>query len=297
MNRKIFLAFLLIVINFIPFEKAYPATSQPISRSFENLSLGMNVADFKNKHYPAYLNIPSKSGVGEVYVTHSHLPLRYGKTSEEFALPATYLEVLRNKITKRINYPKEAVEGFILTRVTISSNGRLKNIDIIDEHSTKNETLKEIAIKAIKDASPFPAFPEIVDSAEISFPLGFRFSSGGRSEKVTLLFVFHNLLDNIYEVRCFFYNGKLYEIQIEYLMGYCPSWDDFIYNTKQKYGEGEEGIITERILWSDRTTTLIISKEIRRQSEDVGSAYVVIYIDNELKNQVDKKEKEEGPKF
>lgn len=109
-------------------------------------------------------------------------------------------------------------------------------------------------------------------------------------------------IENIYEVYCDFFENRLFWLTIIYRNSYHPSWDSFVYNAKQKYGEGIESLDT--IEWNDGKTTLIISRGMGEQFQppsyritDYGEYYRVSYIDNKLFSEMDKKEKEKTPKF
>ena len=45
-------------------------------------------------------------------------------------------------------------------------------------------------------------------------------------------------IENVYGVTCFFFNDELYAISIEYNNSYMPSWEEFLQNTINKYGNG-----------------------------------------------------------
>jgi len=109
-------------------------------------------------------------------------------------------------------------------------------------------------------------------------------------------------VENIFAAYCDFFEHKLFRISVKYRNNYQPTWDSFIYNAKQKYGKGKEAV--DKIRWNDGKTTLIIQREYGDQLSapslgisDYGEHYVVTYIDNEIISRMDKKEKEEAPKF
>jgi hypothetical protein len=104
-------------------------------------------------------------------------------------------------------------------------------------------------------------------------------------------------IDNVYQVFCFFFDGKLYGISIEYNYDYHPSWEEFTFNTKQKYGKGKEDVIGKSIVWNDAKTMLEISEESGEQFDSYVSYYLVSYIDVEIKAQLSKNEKESSPEF
>lgn len=60
-------------------------------------------------------------------------------------------------------------QGEIYLSFTIASNGELKRLFIIEEKSSQSIYLKNIALKSIRDASPFPLFPKDLEFSELSF--------------------------------------------------------------------------------------------------------------------------------
>jgi len=104
-------------------------------------------------------------------------------------------------------------------------------------------------------------------------------------------------IENVYEVWCDFFNGKLYYIQIVYNSGYRLSWDVFIHNTKQKYDNGKESPIEKEISWDDKKTTLTIKEEFGQQFGEPVSYYTVSYMDVKLGVEYLKTDQQSSPKF
>nr|MBU1328026.1 hypothetical protein [Candidatus Omnitrophota bacterium] len=84
-----------------------------------------------------------------------------------------YYRLVREKIRYYAdkNYIKErsASEGEIFLSFVVTSKGELLHIMIIDRRSTNGSLLRNIAIDSIKDASPFPAFPQGMNQYQITF--------------------------------------------------------------------------------------------------------------------------------
>lgn len=102
-------------------------------------------------------------------------------------------------------------------------------------------------------------------------------------------------LEDIYMIQCSFFDESLYVVSITYSNYYKPGWDNFIYKTIQKYGEGEK--LFNGIQWDDKETTLIIEKADGKQWQNYGEHYMVTYLDNLLYSRMDKKSKEKSPDF
>lgn len=84
-------------------------------------------------------------------------------------VPPSYAQAVRNKIKERLNSAKPDLEGNVFVRFVIASDGELRELNIIDEKSTRNGLLRELVFESIKDAAPFPGFPREFASPEVTF--------------------------------------------------------------------------------------------------------------------------------
>ncbi|EFK96502.1 hypothetical protein LDC_1473 [sediment metagenome] len=74
---------------------------------------------------------------------------------------ANYYHVIRDKIrAKAFSYYDSSTTGEMYLVFTVSADGKLENLAVREGESTGSEFLRQIAIESIKDASPFPKFPE-----------------------------------------------------------------------------------------------------------------------------------------
>jgi len=82
----------------------------------------------------------------------------------------SYYQIVREKIRRAAyqNY-SQANTGEVYITFVISSDGYLKGSKLVPEKSTAAEYLRQIALKSVKDASPFPDFPKELDYKELSF--------------------------------------------------------------------------------------------------------------------------------
>ena len=104
------------------------------------------------------------------------------KTSPAFL---TYNNYIREKIRKTAVsiYERTYEQGNIHMSFTIEKSGNLKALNVITEHSSENNYLKQIAKKSILDSSPFPPFSEELDIPEITFNILMAFRSGNVSSE------------------------------------------------------------------------------------------------------------------
>lgn len=82
----------------------------------------------------------------------------------------TYYQKIREKIRicayRNYTCPEE---GEVYLSFCVASNGSLKKVDLQEEKSKATEYLKNIALKSVRDGSPYPAFPKDLEFGELSF--------------------------------------------------------------------------------------------------------------------------------
>lgn len=82
----------------------------------------------------------------------------------------SYYQLVREKIKRAAYQNYSRVDtGNVHISFVISNDGYLKNLILNDEKSCLNNYLKEIAVRSVKDASPFPNFPKDLDYPQLSF--------------------------------------------------------------------------------------------------------------------------------
>lgn len=90
----------------------------------------------------------------------------------------SYYQIVREKI-RRAAYKSytRSETGEVYATFIISSDGILKNAQLINEKSSGGSYLKGIALSSIKAASPFPNFPKELDYEELSFNVAISFET------------------------------------------------------------------------------------------------------------------------
>jgi len=90
---------------------------------------------------------------------------------EKEAVYINYYQSIRGKIREFVvdNYPRFIACGEVCLHFILHSNGKLKQLRIIEERSTPNRSLQEIAKKSVRQAAPFSAFPKDLNQRELSF--------------------------------------------------------------------------------------------------------------------------------
>lgn len=84
----------------------------------------------------------------------------------------SYYQFMRERIKRSTyqNYNSSEV-GEVTLAFLISRDGYLKDMRLADNDPSVSPTLKELALRSVKEASPFPRFPESLDYPELPFKL------------------------------------------------------------------------------------------------------------------------------
>ena len=92
---------------------------------------------------------------------------------------ANYYHLVRDKIrAKAFSYYDSSTTGEMYLVFTVLSDGRLENLAVKEKESLGSEFLRQIAIASIKDASPFPPFPDELKKYEhLQFSVSISFKN------------------------------------------------------------------------------------------------------------------------
>ena len=82
----------------------------------------------------------------------------------------TYYQIVREKIRRSAyqNYTQN-ITGEVYVSFIISNDGYIRGVRLVEEKTTANDYLENIALRSVKDASPFPNFPKELDYPQLSF--------------------------------------------------------------------------------------------------------------------------------
>jgi len=82
----------------------------------------------------------------------------------------SYYQIVREKIRRAAyqNYTHTETGEVYLTFV-ITSQGNVKGVRLVDEKSRGADYLRQIALRSVQDASPFPDFPKELDYSNLTF--------------------------------------------------------------------------------------------------------------------------------
>jgi len=118
----------------------------------------------ENKVLPEFLKNEiykplNKEGIASIKKNVS-LPSIPGET---FKTPEykSYYQLIREKIRRFAYYNyKKLQEGEVFLTFSLTPQGELADVAINEQKSSNDEYLRDIALNSIKDAAPFPDFPE-----------------------------------------------------------------------------------------------------------------------------------------
>jgi outer membrane biosynthesis protein TonB len=82
----------------------------------------------------------------------------------------SYYQIVREKIKRAAyqNYIRQDTGEAYITFI-ISSDGSLKETRLVEEKSTSQQYLRDIALKSVKDSAPFPSFPQELNYPSLTF--------------------------------------------------------------------------------------------------------------------------------
>jgi periplasmic protein TonB len=92
-----------------------------------------------------------------------------GNFAQDYLTPQSYLEMVKLKIERNKEYPEKAktrqIQGRVTVHFVITAEGELKTAQITK--SSMHATLDDAAVKAVKNAAPFPKPPARFFKGEI----------------------------------------------------------------------------------------------------------------------------------
>ena len=90
---------------------------------------------------------------------------------EKEALYLNYYQTIRERIRNFVleNYPRFIACGEVCLYFVLLSDGSLKEIKVVEERSSQNRLLKDVAKKSVSQAAPFSSFPKDLSQAQLSF--------------------------------------------------------------------------------------------------------------------------------
>jgi len=104
-------------------------------------------------------------------------PANLNVASDDYANSSSYLEMVKLKIEKHKKYPDTArirhIEGSVIIRFVITPEGDIKTAEVIK--ASRYRSLDTAALKAVKDASPFPKPPSQIYKGDLTLEIDIVF--------------------------------------------------------------------------------------------------------------------------
>ena len=97
----------------------------------------------------------------------------------------SYFGAIREQIQQTANHREwltaELEHGLIYISFLLTANGAVKELDVVSDRSALSHALRDIALRIVKTAAPFPPFPPSMPepSKTVVVPLEFLFSAEG----------------------------------------------------------------------------------------------------------------------
>jgi len=123
-----------------------------------------------HKMNTAYENIVKQQ---QKIFTKTGEPLNLKK--EKNKTVTAYYKIINEQLQQAVIYPDIFSEGEVALSFVLTSDGNLKSVEVIDETVHNDTALKETAVKIVKNASPFPPFPENLHQQQLTFNVVFCF--------------------------------------------------------------------------------------------------------------------------
>jgi len=88
-------------------------------------------------------------------------------------------QIVREKIKRALYHSYSGTDtGEVNVVFVVFNDGRLKEARVVEEKSSSNAYLKEISLRSLREASPFPPFPKQLDYPQLSFNVVISFEIG-----------------------------------------------------------------------------------------------------------------------
>ena len=93
-----------------------------------------------------------------------------------------YNDRIRDKIRNRAYFyidDPQFQQGEVYLTFIVTSDGNLKDLQIIGERTHANDYLRAVGLRSVKESSPFPPFPASLKYPELSFNVVISFQVNG----------------------------------------------------------------------------------------------------------------------
>lgn len=167
----------------LPQQKALSSKNEPFLRLPQKITAAKIPPPFSDNERPLKKTGNAALSSPSLLKPSLSKPDAFASARKKISLPQTqdaakinnasyisYYQIVREKIRRTAyqNYTRTETGEAYLSFI-VASDGSLRDERLVDEKSTPNQYLKNIALRSIKEASPFPAFPKELDYPQLSF--------------------------------------------------------------------------------------------------------------------------------
>jgi TonB family protein len=141
-----------------------------------NKSIQKTISEIAEK--PAAIEkpaLPEPKPKQEITTEKSPIPLEKDADISKDKYYISYYRLINEILRDSVIYPADFSEGEIALTFVLNSDGSLVNVDVLQDTSYNNNSLRETAKQIVKNASPFPPFPKELQQNQLTFNVVFCF--------------------------------------------------------------------------------------------------------------------------
>ena len=89
--------------------------------------------------------------------------------AESQACYINYYRLINEQLRQAVIKPQWFEEGEITLTFVVNADGSLSSVTVLPERSSQNDDLRQTAMQIVRNASPFPPFPQELRKIELTF--------------------------------------------------------------------------------------------------------------------------------
>ena len=89
----------------------------------------------------------------------------------------SYYKLINRQLQESVIYPSNFTDGEVEVSFVLNADGSLRGLEVIDQTSESSYSLRETALQIVRNASPFPPFPESLQKQQLTFNVVICFRS------------------------------------------------------------------------------------------------------------------------
>ncbi len=89
----------------------------------------------------------------------------------------SYYKLINERLQRSVIYPANFANGEVEVSFILSADGNLRHLEVINQTTQVNHSLRETALQIVRNASPFPPFPASLQKQQLTFNVVICFRS------------------------------------------------------------------------------------------------------------------------